>query len=239
MLGGHGDNYYYQLAAFNRYLKGSEPQERASPPQTITINQNFTQWYDTRPIYYDTVNDTQYRDHAGFGNTGLYFTDKSTVDDLCTAQTTLDKTNIYFHIKTCHSFNPDHSNAKTAPPLTLFLRTERNEQTTMGYNWKLNITEATLYQAVAGDQWKAAWTGVSLAWNQAELHCAVPFSTLFPDARSQVRVEFKWISFTDWLVEIEKPIQFQLYGDVAPNARWNYVYAQEIGDQHNEHIAYE
>lgn len=243
MFGGHGDNYYYQLAAFNRWLKGSEPRPESSPPQTITINQNFTQWYDVRPIYYDTVNDTQHRSHPGFGNTGLYFKDDSPVDDLCTAQTALDSSNVYFHIKACHSFNPSHSSATRQPPLTLFLRTERHEKGTLGYNWKLNITESILYRSVEPSQWKAVMTDVDMAWNAAELHSSIPLKTLFPESvkGSRVRIEFKWISFTDWAIQLEKPIEFQIYGDAAPNARFSYVYEQVVDDAHpaDSIVAYE
>ena len=93
MRGGHGDNYYYQLVAIVRWLKGAEPAPSHSTPPPAALPSTVggellsrSWWSAAGPMYYDTVNDTETRSHKGFGDTGLYYTDNSTVDDLCEAQ---------------------------------------------------------------------------------------------------------------------------------------------------------
>ena len=65
MRGGHGDNYYWQMAAGIRRFKGARPLPDASAPKTIAIPGDFAQWADVRPVYLDDLYDTAHRDHDG------------------------------------------------------------------------------------------------------------------------------------------------------------------------------
>ena len=177
-----------------RWLKGAEaaPTCTAPPPTALplTVDELLSEqwWTAAGPLYYDTVNDTETRSHAGFGDTGLYYTDNSTVDDLCEAQLAVPSNNRSLwaaRVAACHSFNPRYSNTTHPPPLTLFLLItppaavhNSAAQTTLGYNYKLNVTESTLYtaalNATGGADWKAVTSNITVVWDESQLAALLP-----------------------------------------------------------------
>ena len=208
-------------------------------------------------MYYDTVNDTSARSHAGFGDTGLYYTDNSTVDDLCEAQMAVPPTAVgssnqslwAARVATCVAFDRHYSNATHPPPMTLFLliapppaaaaAAPAPPVTTMGYHWKLNVTESTLYaasvNATGGASWRAAYGNITLLWDDSQLVALLPMAVLGGGSGggSGAMMDFKWWSGKEWEVELSEPMDFMVYGDAAPNARFNYRY--EVGQQSVEH----
>ncbi|CAF5087887.1 unnamed protein product, partial [Rotaria socialis] len=70
MFGGHGDNYYYQLINYIRRFKGMTKPDLPSGPQTIRINEDFTQWNNITPYYLDDIFDIPYRNHPRYGDHG-------------------------------------------------------------------------------------------------------------------------------------------------------------------------
>lgn len=53
--GGHADNYYYELVANVRKFKGMPALRRASPEKSISTDNDFAQWRDVEPEYYDHI----------------------------------------------------------------------------------------------------------------------------------------------------------------------------------------
>ena len=100
--------------------------------------------------------------------------------------------------------------------------------TTMGYNWKLNVTESTLYAAdmntTGGADWRVVQSNITVLWDASQLVVLLPV----PLSANAV-VEWKWWSGKEWAVPLTEPIDFMLYGDSAPNARFNYRY--EVAQQ--------
>ena len=243
MKGGHRDNYYYQLVAMVRWLKGAGPalhysSQPHSLPSTADGLLSRSWWAAVGPVYYDTVNDTQTRSHAGFGDTGLYYTDNSTVDDLCEMQLAVpasDQSWWAARIAACDAFHPSFSNHSTPPPLTLFIlvtaparasnepHAAASNATTIGYNWKLNATESTLYvadvNAIGGADWRAVRDNITVVWDSSQLVVILPIPL-----PANATIEFKAWSGKEWDVTLTDPIDFMLYGDAAPNARFNYRY---------------
>src|SRR5205814_3107279 len=99
MKGGHGDNYYYQLASCVRRYKGARAAPVASPAKTIDIDGDFAQWKDVGPEFVDDANDTVHRHHAGFGTVGRY-TNATGRNDLVLMKVARDEANIYFYART-------------------------------------------------------------------------------------------------------------------------------------------
>lgn len=257
MRGGHGDNYYYQLVAMVRWLKGAEaavPSSSSSilPPTVLpaTVGELLSElwWSAAGQLYYDTVNDTNTRSHAGFGDSGLYYSDNSTVDDLCEAQLAVpssDQSMWVTRIAACHSFNPAYSNTTRPPPLTVFILVTNTAAvdgsaaslTTMGYNYKLNVSESTLYTAAlnstGGADWRPVRSNITLVWDDSQLIALLPIPL-----STGATIDFKWWSGAEWAVVLSEPIEFMLYGDAAPNARFNYRYEVVQQQQSSERASY-
>src|SRR5699024_8182482 len=51
MKGGHTDNYYYQMMANIRRYKGIQKPQPASPPKTINLDGDFSQWDNIQPEF--------------------------------------------------------------------------------------------------------------------------------------------------------------------------------------------
>ena len=60
--GGHGDDYYYQLAAYVRRYKGARPRSRAVRAAYDRPGEGWGQWASVGPEYRDDIFDTPHRD---------------------------------------------------------------------------------------------------------------------------------------------------------------------------------
>jgi hypothetical protein len=221
MTGGHSDNFYMQLIAFNRWYKGADSTESSSENQTIhTAVPSFTNWTHVTPQYGDTTNDTSARSHPGFGNTGLYYTDNSATDDLCQAQVTTDRTALYFRAGVCGQYW-----STSTPRLNLYLQFNGvNSPTTMGYNYRWNATQNMLYIATGSGSWSAVSGGTLVFSNdEIQLHVAIPYAVLSA-VQGWSSLEFKFWVGDEASVTLTDPSQFLLWGDAAPNARLNYFW---------------
>ncbi len=105
MKGGHGDNYYYQMVSYIRRFKGVRPPPKASAPQTIRLNSDFSQWASVTPEYRDDIDDTVHRDFAGFNNCARY-TNSSGRNDFVSLKVARDRKNIYFYARTKAPITP-------------------------------------------------------------------------------------------------------------------------------------
>ena len=261
MRGGHSDSYYYQLTAFVRWLTGAEKPVSASQPAVLPDDLGVSGesapaaesalpsswWSAVLPVFLDTVNDSQWRSHAGFGNTGLWYADNSSVDDLCEAQVAVDQpaaaSSLVFRVAACEAFNPLHSNSSTPPPLSLFflgsMRAVDGQAASaapaalsLGYEFKLNVSEAQLYRADGSGGWQPVALQLTIKWDSRQLVVSLPLRAVFPapstaSARSLL-LDFKFWSAADWTVQLTDPVDFLLWGDAAPNARFNYRFEANV-----------
>ncbi len=88
MKGGHGDNYYYQLAANVRRYKGISAIPKASSPRSIDLDGGFESWKDVAPEFLDDAGDTSPRDHDGAG--GTHYVNRSGRNDLVACKVARD-----------------------------------------------------------------------------------------------------------------------------------------------------
>lgn len=214
MRGGHGDNYYYQLAGYLRRYKGA----RSVPPVTprpIRVDGRFEDWRAVEPEFRDTTGDPVTREHRGW-DPKVTYANHTGRHDLVAAKVSFDSRRVYFHVRT---------RAPLAPPtgtnwMLLFLDVDADARTGwLGYEFVVNRAGVGVVEGHAdgGFAWrKAGKADLRCAGNEMEL--SLPWSALglkTPPAR----LDFKWadncIVAGDWT-------DFTLNGDTAPNDRFNY-----------------
>lgn len=221
MRGGHGDNYYYQLAAWVRRYKGVRELPRAAGPSRISIDGAFDDWKNVQPEFRDTIGDTLHRDHKGYGE--LRYRNETGRNDLVLAKAAYDKRNIYFYIQTLGAITPRTDKNW----MLLFIDADQNFTTGwMGYDYMLNLEarsekETTLH-AWRNGKWEHTGTA-KYRVNGNAMELAVARRLLAPIA-STPAFDFHW---ADNIQNLEDISEFGVNGDSAPNRRWNYRF--EVG----------
>ncbi len=104
MKGGHGDNYYYQLAAQIRRYKGVRPLQSVSP-QLINVDGRFDDWRAVQPEYRDTIGDPVLRDYRGWGS-DMHYVNRTGRNDIVEAKVSFDEQNVYFYVRTRGEAHP-------------------------------------------------------------------------------------------------------------------------------------
>lgn len=220
MCGGHGDNYYYQLAAHIRRFKGVRPRPKASPAKTIRIDVDFPQWESVGPEFLDDLGDTAHRNHPGFGDTPPYVntTGRNDIDAMKVAR---DATNLFFYARCRGALSPP-----TDPGwMVLLIDADANPTTGWeGFDFQVNRARreggmATIERR-SGTRWVLAGQAV-LAASGSELHLAVPRQALGMAGRP-ARIDFKWVDG----VAPNDVMDFIDKGDVAPNGRFKYRFEE-------------
>jgi len=219
MRGGHGDDYYYQMADYVRRYKGARP---LAPVRTrpIRVDGQFDDWREITPEFRDTVGDPARRHHRGWDKTVTY-TNATGRNDLVAAQLSFDRQQVYFRVQTR---DPLTSPAIDAHWMLLFLDTDANAATGwMGYDFLVNRSRPTartglLERNIGGRYAWAAASPVEFQATGADLELAIPWAALGM-RRPPQRLDFKW---ADGIAETGDWSDFTLNGDVAPNDRFNY-----------------
>jgi len=235
MRGGHGDNYYYQMVTYLRRFKGARPLPESSPPRTILLNSDFSQWTNVGPEYLDDLGDTAHRSFAGFG-TGLTYTNTTGRNDLNAAKVAGDYKHLYFYARAVSSLTNPQASTNW---MVLLLNTDGNPTNGWaGYDYMLNrvISAGTnglrgsIERSLGGWNWQAAGEA-DLVTHSNQLHLAVQRSLLgLPVTNGLMTLDFKW---ADNLSNSGDPMEFMDRGDVAPNNRFNYRYQERVAPQAN------
>jgi hypothetical protein len=219
MKGGHGDNYYYQLAANVRRYKGCPPIPAASQPKTIDIAGAFEQWKDVKPEFWDDVGDTAPRDHDGIA--GLHYADHSGRNDLVAMKVARDQKNVFFYVRTREPI----TRRTDANWMRLLIDADGNLSNGWeGYDFIVNRSieddhTAWLEKSLGGWKWeKVAKIDYRVAGN--ELQLSIPRAALgLKDG--PISLNFKW---SDNLQHSGDIMDFYISGDVAPEGRFMYRY---------------
>lgn len=223
MRGGHGDNYYYQLAAWVRRFKGVRAIPRANGPTRFAIDGAFEDWTPVTPEFRDTIGDTAPRDHKGYGD--LVYRNDTGRNDFVIAKAGYDSTNLYFFVQTRQKITP-HTGAHW---MLLYLDTDQNARTGwLGYDFLVNLEVRTDTETTVKAWRNGAWATVGTApyrVNGNGLELAVRRSILGLDAGSPA-FDFHW---ADNIQRLDDPSEFGVNGDSAPNRRWNYRFLPERG----------
>jgi len=223
MKGGHGDNYYYQLVSYVRRFKGVRPLPAATPPKTINLDGDFSQWVAVGPEFRDDIGDTAHRDHPGF-NTVTRYVNATGRNDFVALKVARDSDFIYFYARTAGAIT-SHTDPNW---MMLFINADGNPATGWhGYDFVVNrqlkeASTAVVEGARTGWDWQAVGeAGLRMRGN--ELMLAIPRRVLgLAGGDAPLRMEFKWVDNLQTEDAIE---EFTVNGDSAPNGRFNYLYA--------------
>ena len=222
MKGGHGDAYYYQLAANIRRYKGVGRLEPPSPEQTIVVDGAVNEWEKVKPLYKATRGNTMHRNHPGWG--GIQFTNTTGRNAFVATRVARDPINLYFYIETAESI----SSATDPGWMWLFIDADRDRSTGWeGYDYMLNRTSPTSSTIVV-ERNNGAWDWVkcgeaSFKVSGKYMEIMIPREVLSLKGK-KLNFEFKW---ADNIQEAGDIMDFYLSGDVAPAGRYNYVYKED------------
>ena len=216
MLGGHTDNYYYQLAAWVRRFKGVRQQPSASGPSAIRIDGTFNDWASVKPEFRDRIGDVTHREHPGYGE--LTYRNKTGRNDFVILKAAYDRRNLYFYAQT--------RQAITAPEgehwMLLLIDADQNAATGwLGYDLVVNheVTseiETVVHRWDAG-KWQRAGKG-KLRVNGNAMELSFPRALLQQKAGEPV-FDFHWADNIQKFGDIS---ELGVNGDSAPDRRANY-----------------
>jgi hypothetical protein len=220
------DHYYYQLVDYVRRYKGVRPPELAGEAKTIRLEGGFGQWRDVRPEFRDDIGDTARRDHPGWGKAGPY-RDETGRNDFVAMKVARDDEFLHFNVRTRDPITP-HTDPNW---MWLLINIDCDARTGWnGYNYIVNRRVAgadrTLLEVSAGGwDWRPRGE-VAYRVEGNEMHLSIPRALLrgAEDPGKPLRFDFKW---ADNLQRDDDVMEFLLSGDVAPNGRFNYRYAEE------------
>ncbi|TLV00722.1 hypothetical protein [Dyadobacter luticola] len=217
MKGGHGDNYYYQMAANIRRFKGVEKPQAVSAPVTLAMDGRFEDWVKVTPSFTSYKGSTIHRDSPGWGS--FVYKNTSGRNDIVLTKVARDAENIYFYAETAAPLTP-----KGDPGwMRLFINVDRNKNTGWeGYDFVINRLnpgeKATVEKTEAAWNWqKAGEVTYSVKGNKLEIK--VPKTLL--GISGEPNFEFKW---SDNMQHDGDIMDFWISGDAAPAGRFNFFY---------------
>lgn len=219
MLGGHGDDYYYQLTSWIRRYKGVRDLPKAPGPSSIAIDGRFDDWAAVLPEFRDTLGDTSHREHPGYG--ALVYTNRTGRNDFVILKAAYDETNVYFFAQTRDSISP-----RTDPHwMLLFLDADQDASTGwLGYDFVANLEvtgdTTTTLKAWRGGRW-ASIGEIPFRTGGNGMELAIPRKALGLHEKSPA-LDFHW---ADNIQSFEGARELGVNGDSAPNRRANYRFA--------------
>jgi hypothetical protein len=218
MRGGHGDDYYYQLAAWVRRFKGVRERPAATGPSRIAIDGSFEDWQQVEPEFRDTIGDTLHREHPGYGD--LVYRNDTGRNDFVILKAAYDARNVYFFAQTLDKITP-HNDRNW---MLLFLDTDQNAGTGwLGYDYVVNLEvlsdTATTVKAWRDGTWKTIGKA-NYRVNGNGMELAIP-RALIGQKQKTPAFDFHW---ADNIQTFEGAPDFGVNGDSAPDRRANYRY---------------
>ena len=221
MRGGHGDDYYYQLASNVRRFKGMPAVRKASGAKPMRMEKGFFQWRDVGPEYWDHVGETIPRDFDGVAK--LHYVNRTGRNDFELMKVARDDQNVYFYVRT----RAPISSSRDRNWMMLFIDVDGDHKTGWeGYDYVVNRT-APSKSAIALEKNSGGWNwtkSADLAYRVAgnEMQLTIPRSALgLANGKAEVSFDFKWVDNTQQPGDI---MDFYVSGDVAPDGRFNFRY---------------
>ena len=216
--GNKGDVYYMQFVSNVRKFKGMGKQDTTSAPKTIDIT-NSADWTNVKPAFLSYKGNTMHRNAAGQAD--LIYTNTTGRNDIVSAKVARDSDFIYFYVETADTLTP-----KTDPKwMRLFIDLDRNKSTGWeGYDFIVNRNspDDSVLVEKSTNSWN--WTTAGKAEysvNGKSLVLKINRKVLGIVDGQALNFEFKW---SDNMQEDGNIMDFYVNGDVAPGARFNYVY---------------
>lgn len=213
------DNYYMQFVSNMRKYKGG----RAVPTQKntipIKISNDFKQWDNVEYEYRDDRGDILHQNTLGFNDMDT-IVNNSGRNDFVISKVAHDKNNFYFYAETMNDILPV-SPSQCDAWITLLLSTNKGAYSWHGYDYciKANGDKLMLCRNVDGCYRWIPICNVQYKVSGNKIQLSVPKNKL-PESSY---IDFKW---TDNVPQKENLdiLDLYIYGDVAPNGRFNYRY---------------
>jgi hypothetical protein len=222
MKGGHGDNYYHQLASYIRRFKGARPSPISSLPRTIDLASGFYQWADVSPEFRDDAGDTHHRDFPGYAGATNYV-NRSGRNDIVAAKVTHDSEHLFFYARARDAISPPAGPAW----MMLLIDSDCSHSTGWeGYDFVVNRqlvnpTTGRLERHAGGWNWESI-SELQFVVSEHEMHLAIPRRALGLEGEfRRLQIDFKWV---DNVPANGSIIALFTHGDAAPNGRFNYRY---------------
>ena len=220
--GHYEDNYYYQMVSFIREYKGVRPSPKPTAAKTV---RSFSDWKDVGPEYLDDAGDTDARNHPGNGEATVYVSNEGH-NDIVRAKVARDESTVWFYAETRQTLTSrDGKNW-----MQLLINSDGKADTGwFGYDYVVNRQPGDPAGAVLEryDDAKKAWTDpvrVPIWVNDNQLYVGIPRQKV-GGFGGPLNFEFKWADNVP-LDVLKSPVEFLEHGDVAPNARFNYVFSE-------------
>lgn len=219
MKGGYTDNYYYQMLSYIRKFKGIDKPEMPVR-RDITIDGEFNDWQEVRPIYQDQKGDVTHCNYYGYDMTTLY-TNNTGRNDIVESRASISADCVSFYVRTADNLTP-----YTDPNwMMLFIDTDNNKSTGWeGYDYVVNnggvSATTTSLKRWNGSSWVQQAT-IPIAFSGNEMELSVPLN-YFTVSDGQYAFNFHWADNPKNLNDISA---FFLDGESAPDRRFDYHYA--------------
>ncbi len=223
MMGGYGDNFYYQMINGIRRYKGTRPVPAAGTPVTIA---KFEDWDKVTPEFRDDRFDTSHRNHFGWGRIGP-LANTTGRNDIVTAKVSRDAENLYFLVSARKPLTPGIGENW----MELFLALDglpKDALSWEGYHCRLHLDQNdknayVIERSLGGWKWRQLGK-CSLKQDAYNLMLTVPRTYLGPNyAGDEFSLRFKWSDNR----QTKNAIDWLQHGDAAPNARFQYRYRTE------------
>lgn len=221
MVGGHGDNYYYQLVSYVRRYKGVHPLSPVQP-SPIVIDGHFDDWIPVQPSFKTDPGTPVQRNYPGYGKAGPYVNHTGR-NDIIESKVSYDEENIYFYVRTSNVT----TNYTDPNWMLLFLNIDANYTSGwLGYDYVVNrVVQSSQITSLQRNSVNNAyvWTQVAdipYVAQGKELEMMLPRRYLVTGSSfSPMMIDFKW---ADNIQQDGTWSDFTLNGDSAPPDRFNF-----------------
>ena len=218
MVGGHTDNYYYQLIDNVRRYKGIQKPVPAGARMSIDISGGFDQWESVEAVYYDHIGDVMHRNGEGVGQAGPYV-DSSGRNDILESRVARDEENIFLYVRT-----RDDLTAHTDPDwMLLYIDSDQDKSTGWeGYDLLLNGAVTSGSVTTLQNYKKGKWgkpVDLQYRYEGNELMVEIPWKLMGSGS-----FDFHWCDNIPVSGNIG---DFFLFGDNAPERRSNYRFQEQ------------
>ena len=214
------DNYYMQFVSNMRKYKGARniPQ---SIRKKININGDFSQWDKIKNEYRDDIGDIIHQNSLGCNDMDTII-NNSGRNDIIISKVTEDKNYYYFYVQTSNLITPQFPTTSESW-IKLYINNDSDYSNGwFGYDYIVKPDSDNSLMLFSNMEFKHKWNPIckiDFKVTGNKLHMAIPKKIL----GNNIIIDFKWTDNTPDIESLDI-LDFKIYGDVAPNGRFNYRY---------------
>lgn len=222
-----GDNYYYQMVINIRKFKGVREVEKGTGSTEISFDNNFSEFSDIGPTYYDTVSDTTHRNYVDV--TGSKVVNNSGRNDFTIVKVSKTKNYTYFYAECTDPItNPEEGDTAW---MNLFIDADQTHETGWeGYDFVVNRTrdgEEVDIEKFYSSDWDSRYSVGKGTYKVNGNKILIKIESKLIGLSGRDNFDFK---FADNSTTTGEVMEFMSLGDAAPNSRFNYRYEKQGGN---------